>query len=361
MSTALNGICPYFTMFPLAFPEGILTRHAKNGEAVLDPFAGRGTTLYAARLKGLRAYGIDSNPVAVAISEAKLANTTPGRITAAARKILADIPMPRDVPTGPFWKLAFDEEVLSTLCRLRAGLLANCESASRKALRAILLGALHGPRAKKEAHQSYFSNQSPRTYGPKPAYAVKFWTERDLLPPELDVLEVIARRAVRYYGNETSVARGNMMAGDSQQQSSFEQIDTKTSWIVTSPPYYGMRTYIPDQWLRNWLLGGPSTVHYSNQDQLTHSSKECFAAGLKQVWTNCAAVANPSCRLIVRFGAINDRHLDARELLKTSLTDTAWKILTCRNAGSASHGRRQADAFVPAAEPIQEYDVWATN
>ena len=47
MSTALNGICPYFTMFPLEFPLGVLLRHAKRGEAVLDPFAGRGTTLYA--------------------------------------------------------------------------------------------------------------------------------------------------------------------------------------------------------------------------------------------------------------------------------------------------------------------------
>jgi DNA modification methylase len=70
MTTALNGICPYFTMFPLTFPQKVLKRHSSSGDVVLDPFAGRGTTLYAARLLGLGAYGIDSNPVAVAISEA---------------------------------------------------------------------------------------------------------------------------------------------------------------------------------------------------------------------------------------------------------------------------------------------------
>ena len=69
MNTALNAICPYFTMFPLEFPYRILDRYARQGDAVLDPFAGRGTTLYAARLLGLNAFGIDSNPVAVAISE----------------------------------------------------------------------------------------------------------------------------------------------------------------------------------------------------------------------------------------------------------------------------------------------------
>ena len=47
MKTALNGICPYFTMFPLAFPEGILKRHAAKGDTVLDPFLGTGTTTLA--------------------------------------------------------------------------------------------------------------------------------------------------------------------------------------------------------------------------------------------------------------------------------------------------------------------------
>ena len=49
-------------MFPLNFPRGVL-RHAEAGETVLDPFAGRGTTLYAGRLLGLNAYGVDSNPL----------------------------------------------------------------------------------------------------------------------------------------------------------------------------------------------------------------------------------------------------------------------------------------------------------
>jgi len=346
-------------MFPLAFPEGILKRHAKKEDSVLDPFAGRGTTLYAARLNGLTAYGIDSNPVAVAISEAKLANTTPGRINAAARNILDQVRTTDDMPAGRFWELAFHEGVLDKLCRLRAGLLADCESASRKALRAVILGALHGPLAKE--HYSYFSNQSPRTYGPKPAYAVKFWLERQLRPPRVDILQIIGRRAQRFYGEEISLACGMMTAGDSQLESAFEAVQKKPAWIITSPPYYGMRTYLPDQWLRNWFLGGPPRVDYSAEGQLPHLSQKDFTAGLKKVWTNCAAVAQPGCRLVIRFGAINDRKLDARELLKASLAQTPWSILTCHDAGSASHGKRQADAFVPTAAPIQECDLWATN
>jgi hypothetical protein len=307
-------------------------------------------------LRGLHAFGIDSNPVATAISEAKLANTSPGRVVAAATKILAEILEPRDLPSGEFWHRAFHNKVLQVLCRLREGLLLNCESDARKALRAVILGALHGPRAKQQA---YFSNQCPRTYAPKPRYAVKFWRQRKMVPPEVDALHVITRRAKRYFGEERTKASGCVVMGDSQQAHSFNAIDSKVSWIVTSPPFYGMRTYIPDQWLRRWFLGGPSKVDYSNEGQLSHSSQEDFASGMRAVWNNCAKHAKPNCRLVLRFGAINDRKVDALALVKESFRDSSWKILTLRTAGSASTGKRQADHFVPASAAIQEYDIWS--
>jgi hypothetical protein len=355
-NTPLNAICPYFTMFPLEFPFGILKRGAQRGEVVLDPFAGRGTTLYAARLHGLPAFGIDSNPVAVAISQAKLANTTPTRIVRSAETILASRREPEHVPDGPFWRLAFHEEVLITLCRLREGLLANCGSDARKALRALILGSLHGPLSKQEP--SYFSNQSPRTFAPKPAYSVKYWKKRGLSPPRVDALRIIERRATYCFAQETTIGTGLMIEGDSQDSSSFAVTDP-VSWIITSPPYYGMRTYIPDQWLRWWFLGGPDKVDYSNSRQLSHFSQAVFCNGLRQVWTNCARVAAPSCRMVVRFGAINDRQVDHRQLVKDSFKGSPWKIITLRKAGTASHGKRQADQFVSSVGAIEEYDIWA--
>src|SRR5262245_40831304 len=120
-ATALNGICPYFTMFPLGFPLRIL-RRAAPGEGVPDPFCGRGTTNYAARLLGLPSLGIDSSPVAAALAAAKLANTTPEPIETAAYEVLAENPEPAEVPEGEFWEWAFHPEVLRTLCRFREGL-----------------------------------------------------------------------------------------------------------------------------------------------------------------------------------------------------------------------------------------------
>ncbi len=355
----LNGICPYFTMFPLEFPYSILRAHAKPGEWVIDPFCGRGTTNYASRIMGLPTLGIDSNPVAVALSQAKLANTTPALIMQLARRILDEVREPSAIPQGEFWEWAFHQDVLCTLCRFREGLLGDCQSDSRKALRAIIMGAMHGPRPK--LHPSYFSNQSPRTYAPKPGYAVNFWKARNLVPQLVDVLDIIQVRAQRYYANETTKAVGRIIAGDSRNGKVYSQLIGKyaVQWVITSPPYYGMNTYLPDQWLRSWFLGGPAQVNYSTQGQISHNGSETFASQLRDVWRNLGMICVPGAKLVIRFGAINDRKVDALDLLKHSLQDTGWDIADIQSAGSASRGHRQALHFSPSGKgAIEEYDIW---
>ena len=59
-----------------------------------------------------------------------------------------------------------------------------------------------------------------------------------------------------------------------------------------------------------------------------------------------------------RFGAINDRKVDARELIGGSLTGTGWRMQTCRRAVLLRR-RRQADTFVTAKGALEEYHVWA--
>ena len=357
-NTELNGICPYFTMFPLEFPLRVLEGRARHTEAVLDPFCGRGTTVFAARLLGLRSLGIDSSPVAAAITAAKLVETNPTDVLAEARKIMK-CSQATDLPAGEFWERAYHPDVLFELCRFRTAFLRSCSSDARIALRAIILGALHGPQQKK--FQSYFSNQSPRTYAPKPAYATRYWRERHSLPLRVDVLDIIERRARRYY-RHVHEGRGEVRLADSRDPHSFSQRTNGElfSWVITSPPYYGMRTYLPDQWLRNWFLGGPDRVDYKIENQVAHSSPEDFARDLRQVWNNAAEVCFPNATMVVRFGGIADRLADPLDLAKMSIRTSAWRLRTVKGAGSAHRGKRQADAFLrKRSKPVLEFDLWA--
>jgi hypothetical protein len=344
-------------MFPLAFPLEILRNHAREGDLVLDPFSGRGTTNYAARLLGLPSAAVDSSPVAAAISAAKLANTTPERIRRAAERLLA-VDQGEEVPAGEFWSRAFHPEVLAKLARLRAGLLADCASPTRQALRAVVMGALHGPL---QSEPWYFSNQAPRTYAPKPNYAVRYWRRHRLRAPQVDVLALIGRRAERFYRGQPA-AQGRAVLADSREVASITRATQgrRARWIITSPPYYGMRTYVPDQWVRNWFVGGPNRVDYEIAHQLSHRSPDLFVNDLRQVWRNIAALSTRDARLVIRFGGINDRRAHAKTLILESLVESGWRILTIRDARTARSGRRQADSFGEGGRvPQPEYDIWA--
>jgi hypothetical protein len=354
---ALNGICPYFTMFPLDFPLNILKRRAQEGDRVLDPFCGRGTTNYAARLLGLYSLGVDSSPVAAAITASKLVTTTIDEILVEARQILAEREA-YQIPVGEFWQLAYHPTVLDSLCRFREAFLKDCSTASRIALRGIILGALHGP--KRMTFPSYFSNQCPRTYAPKPAYSIRYWQNRGLYPDFIDVIALIERRAKRYYKSLSHIT-GTVRLSDSRTANALhpENPESRFNWVITSPPYYGMRTYIPDQWLRNWFAGGPDVVDYSNWNQVVHSSPDDFATDLRQVWSNVADVCADNATMVIRFGGITYRCVNPLNLIKSSLRGSGWRITTIREAGSASEGRRQADAFLRnKTKPIIEYDIY---
>src|SRR2546423_1010801 len=67
-----HSICPYFAMFPEAFVRRNLLAWSKRGDIVLDPFSGRGTTVFESLLNGRRSLGCDTNPVAVCLSRAKV-------------------------------------------------------------------------------------------------------------------------------------------------------------------------------------------------------------------------------------------------------------------------------------------------
>jgi hypothetical protein len=360
-SRALNAICAYFTMFPLDFPLNLFRLHAKESEWVLDPFCGRGTTNFAARLLGMPSVGIDSSPVATAIAQAKVVYAPLDSVLRTAEAILKDLPEPEQIPQGGFWKRAYSECTLSQMCRLREAFLADCSTPDRIMLRAILLGALHGPLNKGEP--TYLSNQCPRTFAPKPSYAVGFWRKRGLRPPKINVMDVIRRRAKWYLSEQPKAFNGLVVNSDSRSVV-MECLQEKFSWVVTSPPYYGLRTYIPDQWLRNWFVGGPSLVPYGQREEdMSHGDPDEFAKQLGKVWNNAAAASMPNARLVCRFGAIHDRKRDPLEIIKKSFDDSGWRVATLHEAGTASNGKRQAQQFgiKEHKAPRKEYDVYAVR
>ena len=177
--------------------------------------------------------------------------------------------------------MAFHKDTLRNICRLRDSLLRLRVLTDEAALlRATALGVLHGPLT---TTNSYLSNQMPRTFAAKPAYAVKFWKQRGDVPTRVPILHALGRKLALI---ESSLNRlrherlDDIIIGDAATKDAFKHAPRLVDVVITSPPYYGMMTYVQDQWLRNWFLGGPPEVDYSTAPALPSSSP----ATLRRAW-----------------------------------------------------------------------------
>jgi hypothetical protein len=356
---ALNAICPYFTMFPLEYPLRVLREHKADEPVVMDPFCGRGTTLFAARKLGLTSHGIDSSPVAVAIAKAKLASVDSEKVLRLAQSFIDSHRRP-PIPSAEFFRRAYHPEVLSAICAIRKGLQkTTSRDDAVTVLRAAMLGCLHGPVNKAASRRAYFSNQMPRTFAAKPTYALKFWKAHRLRPPKLDVIEVLRLKLKRLEGSVlTEGGPSSARLGDSRFAKSLPSSFRDFSVVVTSPPYYGMRTYVQDQWLRYWFLGGAAEIEYVNEAQLRHTGTDVFAESLGQVWRNMARSKADSLDMYVRFGIIPSSSVDAKELMRSSLEASGikWSEVSVRAAKTAASGKRQADHMAATSDAALEYD-----
>ena len=58
----------------------LVEKYSKKGDLVLDPFVGSGTTLLEAKVMGRNSLGLDINPVATLISQAKITPIKPSEL-----------------------------------------------------------------------------------------------------------------------------------------------------------------------------------------------------------------------------------------------------------------------------------------
>jgi DNA methylase len=358
---ALNAICPYFTMFPVEYPMRVLRKHARSAVGVLDPFCGRGTTLFAARKMGLSSWGIDTSPIACAIARAKLCRVDECRILALAADLLTGA-SPGAIPESPFFAAAYSKKTLESVCRLRSGLLAlDRENDESIVLRAAALGCLHGPTSKQPESQSYFSNQMPRTYASKPSYAVNYWRRHRLKPRDVDVLGALRRKVQRIAETQLPPSKTTFRSvslGDSRFAKHLPRDRAGFSVVVTSPPYYGMCTYVQDQWLRSWFLGGPAEVDYTAGEQLSHAGSQSFVESLGRVWRNMGRSTAEELHMYIRFGAIPSYQQDVKKILQESLESSgvAWNVISVRSAATSTSGKRQALQMTANSCPASEFD-----
>jgi len=345
-----HSLCPYFAMFPESFAQKWIKELSKPGETVLDPFCGRGTTPFCAIQMERRAIACDVNDVAICLTRAK---TSPPQLPALRRRITQlqkgfhDKEWKNCADMQPdFFHHAYARITLRQILYLRS-ILSWKKSRVDAMLASLVLGSLHG---ESQTSKSYFSNQMPRTISTKPAYSVRFWTDRGLVAPRRDVFEILRQRAGFRYETPPPEGIATVVHSDMRQLPwRLRNQRCKIKCVITSPPYFDTTNFEEDQWLRLWFLGGPPRPiigRQSRDDRHGHIGR--YWQFISDMWRTLGALVAPRGRVVIRIGSpkINPKAL-ARGL--AGCARCSGRGVELESCEVSEIRRRQTDAFRPGS------------
>jgi site-specific DNA-methyltransferase (adenine-specific) len=251
-------MCTYLGSYPPSIARTLITKWVDRQGTIIDPFCGRGTTLFEAAQMGYPFFGCDLNPLAVSISQAKLTSVSLRdvlhRLTDLARKYepTTDI----EALTDDI-RIIFHERTLLQLCYLRKQL--DPSVPEDRFLIGAILGIMHG-KHRNDGTTGYLSIDMPNTFSMSPNYVRSYVEEHALEKPPVDVFGKLRERT-RWLLRNGSLdgAQGVVKEADAtnlREELDHEKIDKEEiAGIVTSPPYLGVLQYGSFNWIRLWFLG----------------------------------------------------------------------------------------------------------
>lgn len=300
------AIGPYYAMFPLKFAYEVVKQFSRPGQYILDPFAGRASSIYTAAIQGRCGLGIEINPVGWLYGKVKL---NPGRLEIVEKRLKYLVQISgkysEQVAELPeFFHLCYTRKVLEFLFAARTSLNWK-KNLADATLMALILVYLHGKKGQA------LSNQMRQSKAMAPEYSIKWWGKHKMEPPEIDPYEFLIKRIRwRYAKGVPSTTSSQILNGDSVKIMNriVNQVENRQmepySLLFTSPPYYGVTNYYYDQWLRLWMLGGPS-IPISNGGKYTSRflSKKNYRELLNSVFQSASQVMTKNSTIYVRTDA----------------------------------------------------------
>jgi hypothetical protein len=294
---------PYYAMFPIDFAFEVVEKYSKKGDFIIDPFAGRCSSIYAGGILGRHSLGIEINPVGWLYGTVKLNPAEKEDVLVRLGEIYKKRNYYKKAldKMHPFYRMCYCDEVLKFLLCARKNLKWSTDNIDAT-LMSIILVYSHGKLG--EA----LSNQMRMTKAMGINYSINWWKENGFLsPPEINPLNFITGKIDwRYKNGSPNVFDSQVIYGDSTHELGHiirrsEETDIKFSLLFTSPPYSSVTDYYADQWLRLWLLGGPQTPELNkDKHKGRFNSKEEYYRLLDEVFGGCAHLMAEQSTIYVR-------------------------------------------------------------
>lgn len=253
----LHSLCSYFAMFPPQMAAVWIRWLTNPGDVVYDPFSGRGTVPLEAILQGRIGLGADANPLAHALTRAKVkipsAVAVETRLRQLQRGYRATEPSTTAVPDDI--AMLYSPSTLRQLVFLRSQLCRTGEV--DPFIIALTLGMLHGNHSRRGATRA-FSISMPNTFAMAPGYVRTYIAEHGLQAPDVDVFTMLRAKAHALGLPARPIRRGASWLHDATHTVPRRVSSLRPRLVFTSPPYLAVIQYGKYNWVRLWFLGEES-------------------------------------------------------------------------------------------------------
>ena len=332
-----HAMSSYLGAFPAALARSMIVMLSDEGDTVLDPFSGRGTTLLEGRLTGRLPLASDLNPIARALTGAKNTSVNLGAVLARTDELEADYDSLLYLPEAQVQPddilLIYHPRTLAQLCYLRRQLLSS-GSETDQFLIGVVLGIMHGSE-RQDGSSAYASISMPNTFSMSPAYVRRFVETKRLQRVERNVFVLLREKVQRLLRESADFSTtGVVRSCDIRHLASdaaFSAYRNSVRLVVTSPPYLNVVNYAKQNWIRNWFLEGYTDHSVQDlDDNLTLARWLAFmdaaVAEIKQM------LASDGVMVLVVGDVIKSSSTVislAREFIRCSLNSNLFRYVGC--------------------------------
>ena len=289
----------YRACFKPQLPRFFIERLTQPGDAIYDPFMGRGTTQMEAFLLGRRPLGNDINPLSRVLLQPRLNPPTIKEI----EKRLSEIDLSNAEEEYEDLLAFFHKDTLREIISLKEYLLKREESGEIDNvdawIRMVAINRLTG-------HSGGFF--SVYTLPPNQAVNIKrqqkINSDRNQVPEYREIKPRIIKKSKSLLKDweeleSTGVDLSSILTtGDSRFASGIE--DDSAQLVVTSPPFLDVVDYQADNWMRCWFIGIDSSDIKISQLK----SIEEWEATMTGVLTDLRRIVKPGGHIAFEVGEV---------------------------------------------------------
>jgi hypothetical protein len=288
----------YRACFKPQLPAFFIDRLTAPGDAVYDPFMGRGTTPLQAALMGRRPVGNDINPLSILLTRPRL---SPPALSDVTRR-LEQIPWDTGSIDTPDLLAFYSPRTLRHIAALRSWLVERAPLDGTPDpvddwIRLVALNRLTG-------HSPGFF--SVYTLPPNQAASAvsqrKINERRGQTPPDRDVQRLILKKSASLLSDGPMAPHPPALLTTGSAQATPAIGTASVQLVVTSPPFLDIVQYADDNWLRSWFAG----IDVATVAIAKHRTEAAWQQMVRATLQELARVVRPGGHVAFEVGEVRN-------------------------------------------------------